>query len=35
VGNIEGDFDYLVQELEKMGLEAKYNGVGLISGYLL
>ena len=32
VDNIEGDFDYLVQELEKVGVDARYDRVELIPG---
>jgi hypothetical protein len=27
--NVEGDFDYLVQELERVGLDARYDRVEL------
>ena len=30
--NIEGDFDYLVQELEKAGIPALYDKIALIPG---
>ena len=30
--NVEGDFDYLVQELERLGLDARYDRVVLIPG---